>query len=49
MFEEVVTKSIIEARNTYIYEEIDECDKEAKTTIKYAIIKLKKVSNMQGK
>ena len=30
MFEEVVTKSIAEARNAYTYEEIDGCYQEAK-------------------
>ena len=30
MFEEVATESIAEARNAYIYEEIDGCYQEAK-------------------
>lgn len=30
MFEEVATESIAEARNAYIYEEIDRCYQEAK-------------------
>lgn len=30
MFEEVATESITEARNAYIYEEIDGCYQEAK-------------------
>ena len=34
MFEEVATESIAEARNAYIYEEIDECCQETKEIAK---------------
>lgn len=49
MLEEFVTKNITGARNACTYEEIYECNKEAKTIVKSTKIKLKKVSNLQGK
>lgn len=36
MFEEVATESIAEARNAYIYEEIDGCYQEAKEIANHA-------------
>jgi hypothetical protein len=36
MFEEVTTESIAEARNAYIYEEIDGCYQEAKEIADHA-------------
>lgn len=47
MFEEVATESIAEARNAYIYEEIDGCYQEAKEIANKARMNLlEKMNNL---
>ena len=49
MFEEVATESIAEARNAYIYEEIDGCYQEAKEIANKARMNLlEKMNNLKS-
>nr|WP_302195581.1 hypothetical protein [uncultured Prevotella sp.] len=49
MLEEVATESIIEARNAYTYEEIDDCYVEAKKIAEVAKMELNNYMNTKYK